>query len=1039
MSNKLFSSVLLCLFMSIILNGQRISPVISTSTFHDALVHKQALLPNRTYDLLSQTLPKNKLHSGLLSAANYYTIDDKALEQIIAEKPSFWKHSIQIKNKHIELLLERVEILSPDFHIKTSQGQTIYPDISQDVYYRGTVVGDGLSWATFTIQDGIAKYLIASSNGNYEINKVSADTYIGYYSDAHAVKPDYESMTDDDINETVDHHSHGGARYGSCLEVYIECDYKTYQDHGSNVIAVTNWVRSIIGDVATVYALHDVPIVMAQLFIWTTPDAYASETNVGAVRDLFVSTIQNNYNGRIAQLLSTRTLGGGISYGIGGYCNTYPTYPGPYCVSTGLSTTIDPFPNYSFNTYVVAHEMGHVMGLRHTHACVWNNTNTQIDDCGNVDAINTGGTPEGSSCFDVLNPILPVSGGSIMSNCHLISGVGIDLNLGFGSIPGSMLYDNFTYADCATGGACSSLPPLNDLCTDAIALPVFSTCMNNTFTNARATATSGVPSFLCGNAGSQPKDIWFTVIVPPSGNITIETSQAPGGLTDVIIQVYAGSCNTLTTIACDDNGGTDNHALLALTGRTPGETLRIRLVDSGSNNEGIFNICAYDADLPCHPDYSALVEFYNNNGGTNWVNKNGWQDGANGSSCNVCTWYGVTCNEQNRVIGINLASNNITGSSIPASFSTLTYLNTLSLYNNQLSGSIPSVLYNFGFLISLDLGSNNLTGTISPSFGTMTSLKNLYLDGNNLSGNLPTQLTDIDLNLLYVNDNNLSGCFPSTYIEYCTKSYNFADNPLLANGVSFLDFCAFGDGGDADMDSFCKGGLDCDDTDPMIYPGAVEICNEKDDDCDGLIDDVANPLTNTWITGSGDWNVAANWSLNMVPLRCQNVVIVGAAGTTVTIFGSQLGVARSVVVSANTHLIIQNNAELSINHGLNLVNQGTITNDGVMTVSNIIDNALYGINNAGTITNNSSGNIIIENSGLISVANTTAGSIYNNGVLTINRNAFQSESTGIYNQGNITNLNNIAVRNIIGAAQVIVSPGSTFTNIDPAVLSIRTN
>ena len=32
-------------------------------------------------------------------------------------------------------------------------------------------------------------------------------------------------------------------------------------------------------------------------------------------------------------------------------------------------------------------------------------------------------------------------------------------------------------------------------------------------------------------------------------------------------------------------------------------------------------------------------------------------------------------------------------------------------------------------------------------------------------------------------------------------------------------------------------GSDCDDTNPLIHPGATEVCNEVDDDCNGLIDD----------------------------------------------------------------------------------------------------------------------------------------------------------------------------------------------------------
>jgi len=221
--------------------------------------------------------------------------------------------------------------------------------------------------------------------------------------------------------------THRAVDSSNCVTIYVEANYDIYVNKGS-VNAAAAYVLGAFNQVSILYDMDDIDLTVSELLVWDEPSPY---TGPGASQYLvqFRTHLNGNFNGDLAHLVGFGG-GGGVAY-LNVLCSSL--WGVAY---SGIAASYNDVPVYSWTVMVIAHEIGHNLGSPHTHACAWNGDNTAIDGCG----------PEAGYSEGCDGP-LP-SGGTVMSYCHLVGSVGIDLSLGFGPQPGDLMRDNVYSASC---------------------------------------------------------------------------------------------------------------------------------------------------------------------------------------------------------------------------------------------------------------------------------------------------------------------------------------------------------------------------------------------------------------------------------------------------------------------------------------------------------------------------------------------------------------------------------------------------------------
>lgn len=423
-------SFLTCCLLTFSLTAQNntIEAVNSTANWHESLfqINENA---------------SDKDVKNYVKEATFLTLNKAILQRMMDQRPNQIRFSLPTNdNRNIELELQQHQVLTEDFILNTSANTT--EDYRPGLYFQGNVIGNKNYRAAISIFEDMVMGMIFMDGETYVLGHLEQDhfpagaAYVLYKdSDMNNQNP-FTCGTDDLHNMGVIGDSHNSPSVGgdrnsaNSVKIYFEADYRMYQDKGNNTTTVTNYVTGLYNNVITIYSNESIETEISELYVWTTPDPYPSNSS-GDALTAFRNRLGGNFNGDLAHLLSTVNAGnGGVAY-VDVLC--VPTYAVAY---SNIGNTYSNFPTYSWTVNVVAHEMGHNLGSPHTQSCSW--PGGAIDNCYTTE----GGCAPGPA---------PTNGGTVMSYCHLTS-YGINLNNGFGPLPGDLIRAEVAGASCLTPG-----------------------------------------------------------------------------------------------------------------------------------------------------------------------------------------------------------------------------------------------------------------------------------------------------------------------------------------------------------------------------------------------------------------------------------------------------------------------------------------------------------------------------------------------------------------------------------------------------------
>jgi hypothetical protein len=449
-----------------------------------------------------------------ISKSKFFFKNEIAIEEALNTEPRKLIVPIHFRGRKINVLFKKQNLLSEEYSLISESKKGVRKS-QRPLFYTGIVEGQNNSNAYLAIsKDELS--LNITENGKYWS---LTDTQSKAKSPQYVLSENHPALT----SKNFDCHSTSGT--GLSIEkslsksssqssngkvsIYFEADHELFLQKGS-VESVESYVQLVFAQVAVIFANENIDLEILQIKVWDIPDPYDKSTSQSALTT-FRSTLSGNFVGDLAHLVSGNSSNHGGKAYIDVLCDESKSY-----AYSNVSGGYNGLSDYSWDAFIIAHELGHNFGSRHTHECVWGpNGDQAIDECGRTN----------ETC-DLIQPNPEV--GTIMSYCHL-DPIGISFAQGFGIEPGDLIRSRYNACHTNTGINCES------------AIEIVA--------NGKYTALGPVKGYGASQSNADHSN-WYSFIAPGDGKVKIFNCSSG---VDSRLWIHSGDCSDMIVIASSDD------------------------------------------------------------------------------------------------------------------------------------------------------------------------------------------------------------------------------------------------------------------------------------------------------------------------------------------------------------------------------------------------------------------------------------------------------------------------------------------------------